>query len=600
LFVFLAFILSLSSSWSQASLDPQWLNLLRYEASGSEPASFESQVINSDFFLSSQGRSQPDEELQANLREAQTSLTYGCRFPARRLYFTRKGWIRPQTETPGLCPEYEYFKKKLGAEKISVVFASFYLNSPGSAFGHTLIKIQGRQENNPLLAYGANFAANLTTQNPVLYAWNGFTGGFDGVFSLLPYYYKIREYNQSEHRDLWEYPLQLTPDQVELFVAHLWEMDRAKFRYYYLTRNCSYHLLKLLDAVNPSWQLTQRLPTVVMPTQALRVLQETPGLMGQPRFRPSQFTVLESRYRALSPKLRSRIATDLESISRQERQDLSAEEWTQLLDFTADYLDARYAQELLLENTDPAVARAKNQILSKRSELPPSIPPAIEAPSLPESGHLERRWGIGFFSQGDAAGSTLQYRHNFHDLWDRDEGRARWSTLVMGDLQLQMDFRKGLITVPHFSLARAQSNPEFLGLLGNISWKWDFGLDDPIATPERDLAGFASGGVGATWINSEHLLVTTFLEGSIRYSNAFRHAAWWPEAGPSGMAMIGNSFGKLGVRGMRHRVFSKAYVDYSTIALTGSVFFTRRITGHAAYLWLPQGNRIEAGLRIDF
>ena len=34
---------------------------------------------------------------------------------------------------------------------------------------------------------------------------------------------------------------------VELFTAHMWEMQRAKIRYYFASRNCSYVLLLMLE-----------------------------------------------------------------------------------------------------------------------------------------------------------------------------------------------------------------------------------------------------------------------------------------------------------------------------------------------------------------
>ena len=59
-------------------------------------------------------------------------------------------------------------------------------------------------------------------------------GGFRGVFSLLPFYYKVREYSDFESRDLWEYEFKFSEEESQFFVKHLWELGDTWFDYYYL------------------------------------------------------------------------------------------------------------------------------------------------------------------------------------------------------------------------------------------------------------------------------------------------------------------------------------------------------------------------------
>ena len=42
-------------------------------------------------------------------------------------------------------------------------------------------------------------------------------GGFRGEYAKMPYYFKVREYADYESRDIWEYPLNLTQVQKQLF-----------------------------------------------------------------------------------------------------------------------------------------------------------------------------------------------------------------------------------------------------------------------------------------------------------------------------------------------------------------------------------------------
>ena len=61
---------------------------------------------------------------------------------------------------------------------------------------------------------------------------------------MLPYFYKLREYNDFESRDLWSYELNLTQKQISFLIDHLWEMKQTLIPYYYLDENSSCFVLE--------------------------------------------------------------------------------------------------------------------------------------------------------------------------------------------------------------------------------------------------------------------------------------------------------------------------------------------------------------------
>ena len=188
---------------------------------------------------------------------------------------------------------------------MALVFSSYYLNTPASAFGHTFLRFikhpEGKNRRKyELLDYAANYAANVTTENSLMYAYQGLTGGFKGKFSFLPYFYKIREYNDFESRDLWSYKLNITEKQRSYVAAHLWEMKQTTFDYYYFTENCSYHMLTLLDVANPEWKLAERNPYFVVPVDTLRTTQQTPNMVKKITFRPSKRRAAITRVKRLN------------------------------------------------------------------------------------------------------------------------------------------------------------------------------------------------------------------------------------------------------------------------------------------------------------
>ena len=73
-----------------------------------------------------------------------------------------------------------------------------------------------------------------------------------------------------ENRDIWEYNLNLTPEELDMFVAHLWEVGQTQTRYYFFTENCSYMLMEVLDAVRPSLKLADDFPVQAIPLDRSR------------------------------------------------------------------------------------------------------------------------------------------------------------------------------------------------------------------------------------------------------------------------------------------------------------------------------------------
>ena len=118
---------------------------------------------------------------------------------------------------------------------------------------------------------------------------------FAGVFAMLPYYMKVREYSDLENRDLWEYELDFSPEEVERVLRHAWELLPAYFEYYFFDENCSYHLLALLQVARPELDLTAPFRLWALPVDTVRVLTSEPGLVRRIVYRPANSTIIAAR-----------------------------------------------------------------------------------------------------------------------------------------------------------------------------------------------------------------------------------------------------------------------------------------------------------------
>jgi len=421
-----------------------WHLLLHYK-----PAvlgGFESEADGRGFFLHPRGKVDPQGELEATL-----SAFFGragsddqqdpdwqhpqCRFPARYHWLKAQlafdaGQLPEQT-----CRRFEAWREALDPGSVSLIFASHYMSNPASMFGHTLLRLnhRRRQGTQSLLDYGINYAAITTTRNGFLYAILGITGGFEGRFASFPYYMKVQEYGNLESRDLWEYDLHFSQDQIDRLLRHLWELGNTYFRYYFFQENCSYHILSLLEVADPDLHLTDQFTFTVIPSDTVRLITQQPGLVARVVYRPSILSQFRQKRRAMAPHesrvLREVLAT--KSLAPMDAAGLDATRQALVLDAAIDIVQHRkLAQRETLSPEDKALS---HQLLVYRSQLgvqtPEISPRSLSSP--PEVGHGTSRLRLAAgIAEGLGGFLELSYP-SYHDLLDPAEGFPPYSQLEL-------------------------------------------------------------------------------------------------------------------------------------------------------------------------
>lgn len=583
----------------------QWKALLHYKKSF---WGVKSQADGEEFFLAKDGKTNPQSELEAYLNSLFVEKYVGgvdwhpyCRFPARARFLEHELGV-DLNYFKLHCNKFEEFEKKLSAQAISLVFSSYFINTPASTFGHTLLRFKRKGESgidsNQLLDHAANYAASVTTKNALVYAVLGLTGGFRGDFAVLPYFYKIREYNDYESRDLWDYELNLTSEEIKMVVAHLWEMSSTYFDYYYLTENCSYHILGLLDAAHPEWRLQERNPYIVIPVDTVKIVTETPGLLRKVNFRPSTRKKFAYQVNALSYDERKVLLKllrkhDFEILKKS----LPSESQMRVLDAAIDYLDFKYAREILIEN-NPKM-KFKNALLEERSHLGVSTPaPSIQVneKDSPHVGHGSRRIGLG---GGDASHTgrfeQISYRFSLHDLWDVPLGHNRHSTLEMGAFTLRYNEKikyegnKSRIWAEDLTLMNVVSLSPWDRFFRDFSWRAYLGAKTIREKNYQNFLAFAPSFGGGISQSFKHW--SYYLMGSAEFifHSKVTHNGYEVGVGPEG-AIFYNLSDRLisGIRSQwQYRIFGHDH-NYYRWGAESRFFFTRQFAFDINYDRLPR------------
>jgi hypothetical protein len=106
-----------------------------------------------------------------------------CRFPARFAWLRDALEIGDHALPAPPCPLFERWRAAIAPERVSMVYASAYVSSPASMYGHTFLRLsRATGAGNRLIDYIVNYAADVDTENGLVYAFKGLFGGFVGRF----------------------------------------------------------------------------------------------------------------------------------------------------------------------------------------------------------------------------------------------------------------------------------------------------------------------------------------------------------------------------------------------------------------------------------
>ena len=488
-------------------------------------------VDSRDFYNAPDGKNDPQAEIDGTLRaffsevqETDEVQHPQCRFPARyawlaaELGFDQGRMPRPQ------CRRYRDWRSALDAKQLTLVFASAYLDNPGSMYGHTLLRVDAadQDERTRLLAYSISFAAATNETNGLIFAVKGLFGGYPGVFAMLPYYVKVREYSDLENRDLWEYELDLSPEELERVLRHAWELLPAYFEYYFFDENCSYHLLALLQVARPDLELTAPFRLWALPVDTVRALTDQPGLVKRIVYRPARSTIIAERLARMQPEER-RMARDL-GLGTLNADDvalraLPPERAARVVEAGYDYLNYRRTTGTSEVKDGGALAR---DLLVARSQIDaPSQTPRIETPVRPDEGHRTARISTGAGRRDRQGFLELGVRPTYHDLVDDDAGYIGGAQIEFFHLRARRyegaSARiESFIPVNIFSLS---PRDEFVR---RKSWRvaagWQRSMTRSGAEP---LAVAADGGLGGAWRAGRVARVYASAEGAVRAHEQF-------------------------------------------------------------------------------
>lgn len=460
-----------------------------------------SEIDDAAFFLSPEGKRDAEAELEATLRALVDEKVFddnstACRFPARKAWLAEELGMEALPEVE--CRLYNKLLKRIDPQSVSLIFPSAYINSPASMFGHTFLRIDSSYQSK-MLSYAINYAAaaNPDTENGMVFAVKGLFGGYYGQYSLLPYYEKIKEYRDSEERDMWEYDFDLSPKEIEQMMRHIWELQNTYSFYYFFTENCSYNMLWLIEAARPSVHAREYFNYQVIPPETIHAVIDE-KIVTNRHFRPARRSKLLAYESHLDEK-------DIKSVftlanAQQSPQDFlkesdcSLQKKRYILEASSEFVEYDF---LSGDINQSAYKHRLYTLLSARSELGKGEEMKIPRPADPMEGHRAFRLKA---ETGWRKGENIQFlglRPANHDIKDSDIGFLRGTQIEFFDLLLS--YSQAEVNVEKATLLSIVSLAPRGKFFQPISWRLSAGWDREYLTESAKFTTHGSGGF--TWAN---------------------------------------------------------------------------------------------------
>lgn len=519
-------------SISDLATDSYWRTLGHYRSDGGFTKHQRSFIKDTKFFLAPGGRVDPQAELMATINAVDLPVSGDvdqhpvCRFPARYRWLSQQlqdeRFTMSYQRRLSACEDYREWRGNIKAHSVALIYASTHLNSPSSMYGHTLLRIDPPDydvSNTGLLSWGVSFGANIPPgDNSILYAYKGIFGGYPGLFNVLPYYEKLKEYSRIENRDVWEYNLNLSPEEVDTLVVHLWELKDITFDYFFFDENCSYRLLELLDIARPGQQVTEGYPLVAIPVDTVRGVMDA-GFVSSVNYRPSVSTKLNVKIDSLSLEEREiavELSEDLSRLLDSPYVTLAPERQAHVSQTAYEFL--RYKVRKSPRNE--TIAKNSYQLLTEINRLPIISFADPVVPVQPELGHESGAFTFGAGREASADYMDAELRLSFHELEDNLRGYMPGSAINMGRFKFRQ-YESESVQLQQLDVIDIDSLSPRNDFFEPISWRSSVGFER-YRTAEKDQSVLqVNGGGGVTYELFDGALFYALATGRAEYNEGF-------------------------------------------------------------------------------
>ena len=445
-----------------------WLKLLHSENG-------KSRADSEKFFLAPNGKTNPDAELAATISafKDQNSVAGWFNYHPQCVFRERLRFLQEQGLIANIplvsCKEFDEWKTGLNAESVTLIFSSSYPNNPSSLFGHTLLRFNQKNKTNDLLDYAVAFSAIPESDDPgIIFAYKGMFGGYKGLFEITKYYTKVNEYNNGESRDLIEYNLNLSSDELNRMINHLWELYQTTyFNYFFTDENCSAVLMDVLAIpFHKDGVINKHDRWYYLPSEMVKRFRELPGRIDSVKYRPSLKKQLTKKWESLT----SAEVGDVEKILDE---GVVPADYSnpKVLEAVVSYID--FTRNRKKEKLEGESQKLMRQALIRRATLPKGETTNVlyDESNRPDEGHEPQKFSFFTKLEDDRFQMGFELKQGYHDLMSNDRGFDPFSQFDFLTGSALYDFKLKKFDYEQLTLVDLISFHEYRTFDPQLSWR---------------------------------------------------------------------------------------------------------------------------------
>jgi hypothetical protein len=466
---------------------------------------WKSLISDTNFFLAPSGNENPRAELIATIHAWLNTSAAGyesgcaCRFPAR-IFWLKNALNIPASQIPGSnCKNNLDIMRRIAPDEAVLIFPGAAFKGMGAMFGHTLIRFDSKDKPT-LISYSISYSALAGSDNIFSYILKGLTGGYNGYYSLAPYYQKLHEYREMEDRDTWEYPLVLNPEEVKMMVLHSIELQNISSKYYFLDENCALQLLFIIEAGRPSLRLVEHYwnqPSFwVIPSDTVLFLWNE-GLLKKPAFQPSlsrQIDFFAQHYGKPVIDEAKRLADAKDPNSITGAGGLSSDEMEIARELAAKIVQYQFTKLEISQNEFED--KYKALIQGSEARLPKTIP--LVTP--PQDGHPAERVEAAFGFLQSSPFLELGWRPAYHDWNDPPNGYPEQGKLNFLNMKFRYYPDQNEVKIQQIQIIEAGSLAPGNSIIKQTAWSFGSGVSQTyLRDYDEHLLFYTDGGVGKSY-----------------------------------------------------------------------------------------------------
>jgi len=504
-------------------------------------------VESTDFYLSDRDSLDPQAELEATVRAFFTPWTGDpnnhprCRFPARYFWLSQRLPLPEHDPSHPRCSNLEKWSLLDEVQSISLYLIGGYFGNPASTFGHAVLKFNSsaRAHTNPLFDVTVGFGA-MVPQNEwsIRYVAKGLFGGYKAGFLDKYYYAQDLVYSRSEFRDIWDFQLNLTAEQRQLLVFHVWELLGKGFSYYFLDKNCAFRLAELIELLAPEetisdthlpWYSPVELFVRLRQADNRKVAAGEPHLINSVTFIPSAQRSLIHQLRQLNTDERARfdhIVRDGPEAIDNVLSGLPTDEQSTILDSLLAYAD--YKITVAGDELDPHGKVYRDKVLLARLQLPSRPSASVTVPELPSPAHgsppMQVTTGVGV----DRRSAFTRLGWTAFSWETVGQNSLEGDELVVSDLSLGVLREGDRFFVDRYDFLRIINfavTPETAADSGDWSWQLRLGSERARYRGTEHYDGIAELGFGkARQVYDSPIIVYGMLDGAVHSLESYFRA----------------------------------------------------------------------------